>query len=188
MTAARLDATVLIATYNRAALLDETLASLRRLRVSPHLRWEAIVVDNNSTDGTRAVVERHARDFPVTLRYLFEPAQGRSSALNTGIEAAAGDVLAFTDDDVRVAEGWLTAACDVLRNGAPARATAWRNDRSIAYAGAHSVAVLSRAAAVPTSSLRMPPRGIGLLSARSAEGLTPGGELGSAAPRAGAFS
>jgi len=135
MTAARLDATVLIATYNRAALLDETLASLRRLRVSPHLRWEAIVVDNNSTDGTRAVVERHARDFPVTLRYLFEPAQGRSSALNTGIEAAAGDVLAFTDDDVRVAEGWLTAACDVLRNGAPARATAWRNDRSIAYAG-----------------------------------------------------
>ena len=68
MTAARLDATVLIATYNRAALLDETLASLRRLRVSPRLRWEAIVVDNNSTDGTRAVVERHARDFPVTLR------------------------------------------------------------------------------------------------------------------------
>ena len=77
-----MDATVLIATYNRAALLDETLASLARMRVSPALRWEAIVIDNNSHDDTRAVVERHIAAFPVSLRYLFEAAQGRSSALN----------------------------------------------------------------------------------------------------------
>lgn len=105
-----LDATVLIATYNRASLLDETLASLARMAVSPSLHWEAIVVDNNSSDGTREVVERHMRGFPVRLRYLFEPQQGRSSALNTGIEKAEGRVLAFTDDDVRVADGWLDAA------------------------------------------------------------------------------
>ena len=59
-----MDATVLIATYNRAALLDETLASLARMRVSPTVRWEAIVVDNNSTDNTRAVVERHVSRVP----------------------------------------------------------------------------------------------------------------------------
>lgn len=116
-------ATILIATYNRAALLDDTLASIRRLRVRAGRPWDVIVVDNNSTDGTRAVVERQARDFPVTLRYLFEPRQGRSSALNTGIAAAGGGVIAMTDDDVRVEPEWLDAACDALE------------DPSVAYAG-----------------------------------------------------
>jgi glycosyltransferase involved in cell wall biosynthesis len=121
-----MDATVVIATYNRAALLDETLHSIRGLRLAAGRTWEVVVVDNNSTDGTRSLVERHARDFPVPLRYLLEPRQGRSSALNTGIAAAAGTVIATTDDDVRVDEGWLDAACDALL--APA-------DSAIAYAG-----------------------------------------------------
>ena len=116
MTAAADDfaATVLIATYNRAALLDRTLDSLRRLRMASGRRWELIVVDNNSSDATREVVERHARSFAVPLRYLLETRQGRSSALNAGIAAARGSVIAMTDDDVIVDEGWLEAACDTL--------------------------------------------------------------------------
>jgi glucosyl-dolichyl phosphate glucuronosyltransferase len=113
-----MDATVLIATYNRATLLDETLASLARMRVSPALRWDVIVVDNNSTDDTRAVVGRRMANFPVRLRYLFEARQGRSSALNTGIAQAQGTVLAFTDDDVRVVDGWLDAGVTPLLGGA----------------------------------------------------------------------
>jgi len=120
------DATVLIPTYNRAGLLDETLASLRALRLRPGRTWNAIVVDNNSADGTRSVVERHARDFPVPLRYLLEGRQGRSSALNAGLAAADGAVIAMTDDDVRVDEGWLEAACAGLLDAA---------DSTIAYAG-----------------------------------------------------
>lgn len=108
------DATILIATYNRAALLGETLDSLRRLRVSPGRQWEVLVIDNNSTDDTRAVVERRAAGFPVPLRYLFEGRQGRSRALNAGIAASDGEVIAMTDDDVIVDERWLDAACDVL--------------------------------------------------------------------------
>jgi GT2 family glycosyltransferase len=116
-------ATVLIATFNRAELLDETLTSIRALRVRTGRQWDVIVVDNNSTDATRAVVERQAGNFPVPLRYLFEARQGRSSALNTGIAASGADVIAMTDDDVRVEPGWLDAACDALE------------DPSIAYAG-----------------------------------------------------
>jgi glycosyltransferase involved in cell wall biosynthesis len=123
-----LDATVLIATYNRARLLDATLESIRRLRVAPGRTWEVILVDNNSTDETRAVVERHADGFPTSLRYLFESRQGRSSALNTGIAAASGSIIAMTDDDVRVEEGWLEAACQALQRKAPAGQT-------IGYAG-----------------------------------------------------
>jgi glycosyltransferase involved in cell wall biosynthesis len=119
------DATVLIATYNRAALLGETLDSLRTLRVRPDRRWEVVVVDNNSTDDTRAVVERRVADFPVPLRYLFEGRQGRSSALNAGIAGSDGEIIAMTDDDVIVGERWLDAACDVLLE----------NDGATAYAG-----------------------------------------------------
>ena len=118
-----MNATLLIATYNRAALLDETLTSIRALKVRSARRWEVLIVDNNSTDGTRAVVERQSRDFPVPLRYLFESRQGRSSALNAGIAASRSSVIAMTDDDVRVEEGWLEAACDAL------------DEPSISYAG-----------------------------------------------------
>jgi glucosyl-dolichyl phosphate glucuronosyltransferase len=120
-----LDATVLIATYNRADLLDETLACLGRMRVSPQLRWDVIVIDNNSTDDTREVVERRMAQFPVPLAYLFEARQGRSSALNTGIRAAQGAVLVFTDDDVRVVDGWLDAATAPLVAG----------DKALGYTG-----------------------------------------------------
>src|SRR5687767_8869021 len=99
------DATVLIATYNRAALLGATLDSLRTLRVRSGRRWEVAVVDNNSTDDTRAVVERRIADFPVPLRYLFEGRQGRSNALNAGIAAAEGQVIAMTADEGIVASG-----------------------------------------------------------------------------------
>lgn len=117
MSGANMDATVLIATYNRARFLDRTLASLRELAVSPGRRWEVLVVDNNSADDTRAVVERHARDFPVPLRYLFEARQGRSSALNAGIAASTAPIIAMTDDDVRVEPQWLEAACAALSTG-----------------------------------------------------------------------
>ena len=113
MTAvAGLKYSVVIATYNRAADLRETLASLAGLQ--PDGPWEAIVVDNNSPDETRAAVMEAARSFPVPLRYLFEPQQGRSPALNAGIKAAGGEIIATTDDDVRVPPDWLTRASEGL--------------------------------------------------------------------------
>jgi glycosyltransferase involved in cell wall biosynthesis len=99
---------VVIATYNRAADLRDTLASLAGLQ--PDGPWEVIVVDNNSTDGTRAVVETAVPAFPAPLHYVFEKAQGRSPALNAGIARASGDIIVTTDDDVRVEPDWLDRA------------------------------------------------------------------------------
>jgi glycosyltransferase involved in cell wall biosynthesis len=104
--------TVLIATYNRADLLGRTLDSLASSHVARE--WELVVVDNNSSDHTRAVVEMRAARYPVPLRYLFEPRQGKSIALNTAIARIAADVIAFTDDDVRVPPGWLEAISGAL--------------------------------------------------------------------------
>ncbi len=111
MCAAQLDATVLICTYNRAARLAETLDSLAASHCVRPLRWNVIVVDNNSTDDTRTVVTSRIAAYPVELVYLFEPVQGKSNALNTGLAATASTLVVFTDDDVRVERGWLEASC-----------------------------------------------------------------------------
>jgi glycosyltransferase involved in cell wall biosynthesis len=103
---------VVIATYNRAADLRETLKSLAGLQ--PDAAWEVIVVDNNSPDHTREVVAEVSLSFPAPLRYLHERQQGRSPALNAGIRAAAGEIIVTTDDDVRVPPEWLTRASDGL--------------------------------------------------------------------------
>jgi glucosyl-dolichyl phosphate glucuronosyltransferase len=96
---------VLIATYNRASVLADTLDSLSRLH--PGAPWEVIVIDNNSPDNTRAVVEAAIPSFAVPLRYAFEREQGRSAALNCGFRLAKGEILVTTDDDVRVEPDWL---------------------------------------------------------------------------------
>jgi glycosyltransferase involved in cell wall biosynthesis len=83
---------VVIATRDRAALLDGALASLRTQIGAPEL--EAIVVDNGSSDATRAVAEGYA------ALYAYEPQPNRALARNVGIAAASGDVVLFVDDDV----------------------------------------------------------------------------------------
>src|SRR3954465_11298508 len=91
---------IIIPTYNRADELRETIRSIAKLSVAGE--WELLVVDNKSTDPTRAVAEGEGASFPGPLRYLFEPEQGRYAALNTGIRAATGRIIATTDDDARV--------------------------------------------------------------------------------------
>jgi glucosyl-dolichyl phosphate glucuronosyltransferase len=99
---------IIIPTYNRADELRESIRSIAKLTVAGD--WELLVVDNKSTDHTRAVVEEEGRSFPAPLQYLFEPEQGRYAALNTGIRAAKGQIVATSDDDARVEPGGLTRA------------------------------------------------------------------------------
>jgi glycosyltransferase involved in cell wall biosynthesis len=102
---------VCICTYNRCDILPYCLDSLRQI-VDPRPRHdiEIIVVDNNSRDETRAVVEALIPDFPFKLRYIFEAQQGISAARNRAIDEASGDYLAFLDDECIVERDWLSAA------------------------------------------------------------------------------
>jgi glycosyltransferase involved in cell wall biosynthesis len=109
---ARLSATVLVCTYERADLLRTTLQSLHRLNTARS--WEILVVDNNSRDHTREVVHAFAHASHVPVQYVFEPRQGKSHALNTGLSHVRGDIVVFTDDDVQVAPHWLDRACEPL--------------------------------------------------------------------------
>ncbi len=96
---------VVLCTFNRATLLAGALAALAEQADAPP--YEVVVVDNNSTDGTRCVVETFAASGLV--RYVHEPAQGLSYARNLGVATASADILAFTDDDVRVAPTWIAS-------------------------------------------------------------------------------
>jgi len=98
--------TVAIPTYNRADRLRETLAGLMQ-QDYPGDCWEVLVIDNNSTDNTAAVVAEFIGCVP-PFRYLKEPKQGLDYARNRAIAEARGEIIVFADDDILVEPNWLT--------------------------------------------------------------------------------
>src|SRR5260370_34261599 len=100
-------ASVIICTWNRPRLLDQTLEQMARLRLPPDVAWELLVVNNNCTDQTDTVLRRHQSRLP--LRRILEPRQGLSHARNAAAAAARGEILLWTDDDVLVDRDWLAA-------------------------------------------------------------------------------
>ena len=89
---------IVLATHDHARWLDGAIESVRQQTVS---EWELLVVDDGSTDDTRAVVQRHAAD--ARIRYLPGRHLERSAARNRGLAAARGGLVAFLDADDR----WL---------------------------------------------------------------------------------
>lgn len=108
--------TVILCTFNRCRSLEKALRSIAASKLTDSVEWEVLVVDNNSDDQTREVVEDFCRRYPSRFRYLFESRQGKSYALNAGIKEAHGDVLAFVDDDVTVEPTWLQNLTSVLHD------------------------------------------------------------------------
>lgn len=105
--------TVAICTFNRASSLRRTLCSLRDMAVPDDLAWELVVVNNNCTDDTDRVLAEFTG--PLPLRREFEPRQGLSNARNRVLEAARGDYIVWTDDDVIVDREWLAAYARAFR-------------------------------------------------------------------------
>jgi glycosyltransferase involved in cell wall biosynthesis len=99
--------TVTVCTWNRAALLKQTLEQMTRLLVPAGLGWELLIVNNGSTDNTAAVAAGFMGRLP--LRVVDEPLPGLSHARNRALVEGRADLLLFTDDDVLVEPGWLAA-------------------------------------------------------------------------------
>src|SRR4051812_6158080 len=112
-----MNVTIIVCTYNRAGSLERTLESLAAMAVPRSIEWEVLVIDNNSSDGTRAACERFCLRWPDKFRYIFEQHQGLSHARNTGIREARGEVVAFTDDDITVDVAWLQQLTASLTDG-----------------------------------------------------------------------
>jgi glycosyltransferase involved in cell wall biosynthesis len=104
---------VVICTWNRCEHLRSTLESLRALVVPADQEWELLVVNNNSSDATDEVIAAFQGLLP--LRRLFEGVVGLSRARNTGVRAATGELILFTDDDVRVDPSWMIAYLEAAK-------------------------------------------------------------------------
>jgi glucosyl-dolichyl phosphate glucuronosyltransferase len=102
-----MNVSVILCTYNRCQSLNKALGSVAVSSLPHPVEWEVLVVDNNSKDQTREVVEDFSHRYPGRFRYLFEGQQGKSYALNSGIRSAQGEVVAFMDDDAIVEPTWL---------------------------------------------------------------------------------
>lgn len=100
---------VLIPTRNRSGSLKRTLEHLAQQTLAK-ASWEAIVVDNGSSDGTARILSEASANLPLVA--LSEHQPGKNRALNRALEIAKGDLLAFTDDDVVPDRVWLSELVD----------------------------------------------------------------------------
>ena len=110
MQAKRRVISVCICTYNRCESLGRTLSSLVSQKNINLDAVELLVVDNNCTDATADVVETFREKLPI--RRVAENRQGLAHARNRAVAEFRGDLLLFTDDDVRLGPGWLAGYQD----------------------------------------------------------------------------
>ena len=107
-----LDFTVAIPTYNGSNRLPLVLDKLKAQTGTEKIRWEIVVIDNNSSDHTAEVVREYQVDWPspYPLNYCFEPQQGLTFARQRAIQFANGKFIGFLDDDNLPASNWVAAA------------------------------------------------------------------------------
>jgi glycosyltransferase involved in cell wall biosynthesis len=97
---------VIICTRNRGASLDQTLDAFRSMVVPKGLKTEVLIVNNGSSDATDKIAAKHSSD-EIPVRHIFEPEPGLARARNSGLRESAGEIIVFTDDDVRPSGNWL---------------------------------------------------------------------------------
>jgi glycosyltransferase involved in cell wall biosynthesis len=102
-----MELSVIICTYNRSISLKRTLESVTTSIVPNDLEWELLIVDNNSEDNTKEIVESFQGRYPFPIFYIKEEKQGLSYARNRGIRESRGRLIAFTDDDTLVDKNWI---------------------------------------------------------------------------------
>jgi glycosyltransferase involved in cell wall biosynthesis len=110
------DVSIVIATRDRCEDLRETLKHLARAETPEGWRVELLIVDNGSSDDTKAVAD--AAEFSnLEKRYLFEGRRGKSYAYHAAVDAVRGKAMLFTDDDVHVPTNWIEAMCRPILEG-----------------------------------------------------------------------
>lgn len=97
---------VILPTFNSGGKVINTLKSLAEQVLDKAYAYEVLVIDNNSSDDTKAMVENFMKIYPGIFFYHFQPKQGRGNAVNKGIEQATGEVMAITDDDCVIDSRW----------------------------------------------------------------------------------
>jgi len=97
------DLSVVVPTFNRCDVLAATLDALAAQTLDAD-RWEVVVVDNGSSDGTSAMLDERRATYPVPLRVGREPKPGPAAARNRGVAETSGRLLLLLGDDTPPAD------------------------------------------------------------------------------------
>lgn len=108
---------VIIATYNRAAMLERAVRSVLAAPAPAGVALVVTVVDNNSTDNTAQIVASLRAADPERVQYLFEKQQGKAYAVNAGLAATSGEIVALADDDQFMDAAWLRVLHRAISEG-----------------------------------------------------------------------
>jgi glycosyltransferase involved in cell wall biosynthesis len=92
------------------------LEALSRQIIGPQTKWEIILIDNASVDGTAKVATQGAAKHSLTLRVVREPKAGLSYARQRGVEEAVGEIISFVDDDNIVCDDWVENCVRFMRD------------------------------------------------------------------------
>ncbi len=99
---------ICICTYKRPELLGPLFSKLSKLRSDGLFDLNVIIVDNDSSESARQIVEYHANDGDMEISYFVEPVQNISLARNRAIKNSSGELVALIDDDEFPEDDWLT--------------------------------------------------------------------------------
>ena len=110
--ASGVDVSVIIPTYNRAAMLRNAVESV--LVQDSQSPFEIVIVNNNSQDDTEAIARAIVDEHPGKVHYVVEREQGNAHARNRGVQTSGGAIVAFIDDDVTVERDWLSSLKNLL--------------------------------------------------------------------------
>ena len=107
---------VIICCYNSAKLLPQTLKHIAGQIRLEHIKWEVLIIDNNSSDNTVETVKNEVdkNNYTFDLRIISEPQQGLSYARKAGIKNAQYSYLLFCDDDNWLEQNYLRNAFDIM--------------------------------------------------------------------------
>jgi glucosyl-dolichyl phosphate glucuronosyltransferase len=116
ITLNKIEFDLVIPTFNRPELLELTLKSVAKAAMPTDLKLRVIVADNNSSLDNQKANQSACNKYPtLEIIYLLETRQGRSWALNSGIQQCRAEYVGLVDDDEKLDSNWLKVAAGYLR-------------------------------------------------------------------------